>query len=229
VLAGARLGPRLRYDAFGNGGDGLFSAFSYVGEFGYYDERYFSALYNLWHRWYDPAAGRFTPRDPIARQGVTAYPYVGNNPMRWVDAEGLAAAFGFMTRWIHDTWAKLYLSDGTYLGATTPDSDWAGAYANAIETIGTGMGFEVLQSCPRGQIPDWRERRSWVKGGTSTKDLGTVHLTGWSVLSDLVPYVGTDIPWVTEWLHKHPGGFVLHTYGRVKWDVWTVPCVCPWR
>jgi RHS repeat-associated protein len=96
---GSVFGPRLRYDAFGASGDNTAFPFSYVGEFGYYDERYFSALFNLWHRWYDPAAGRFTSRDPIGRQGVSAYRYVRHNPTRLIDPTGLrTVAIGPLSR-----------------------------------------------------------------------------------------------------------------------------------
>jgi RHS repeat-associated protein len=92
---GSVFGPRLRYDAFGNGADNTTGPFTYVGEFGYYDDQASTTLYSLWHRWYDPTTGRFVSRDPIARQGVTAYPYVGNSPTRWVDAAGLRKSRGF--------------------------------------------------------------------------------------------------------------------------------------
>ena len=63
---GSEFAPEERSDAFGTGG-GLGV------EFGYRDYLSTTALYQLWHRWYDPATGRFVSRDPIARHGVTAY------------------------------------------------------------------------------------------------------------------------------------------------------------
>jgi RHS repeat-associated protein len=52
-------------------------------------------LYYLRARYYDPEIGRFWSKDPFAgwtveAQSLNRYPYVLNNPVRWVDPTGLA-------------------------------------------------------------------------------------------------------------------------------------------
>jgi RHS repeat-associated protein len=47
-----------------------------------------AGLYYFNARWYDPGTGRFITEDP-ARDGISWYAYVANNPLRYVDPSGL--------------------------------------------------------------------------------------------------------------------------------------------
>lgn len=60
--------------------------------------QYFDAetgLYYNWHRFYDPATGRYISADPIGLQGgINLYAYVSNDPVNMVDPWGLSQTPG---------------------------------------------------------------------------------------------------------------------------------------
>jgi RHS repeat-associated protein len=57
----------------------------------YYDAE--TGLHYNWNRYYDPGTGRFLTPDPIGLEGgLNLYPYADNNPVRYVDPDGLTAA-----------------------------------------------------------------------------------------------------------------------------------------
>ncbi len=58
----------------------------YGGAWGYTTDP--SGMLQLGARFYWPEIGRFVQQDPIG-DGVNWYAYAGNNPVRWVDPEGL--------------------------------------------------------------------------------------------------------------------------------------------
>lgn len=66
----------------------------YAGQ--YWDEE--TGLHYNWHRYYDPASGRYLSKDPIGFAGrdTNLYRYVQNNPVNRVDPSGLAGE-GFVT------------------------------------------------------------------------------------------------------------------------------------
>ena len=78
------------YDAFGNmknQGKRINQPFTYTAR--EYDAE--TGLYYYRARYYDPKAGRFITRDPISFAGgdVNFYAYVANNPVNFIDPEGL--------------------------------------------------------------------------------------------------------------------------------------------
>ena len=76
-----------RYDAFGNqlkSNENDTNPFRYCGE--YFDEE--TGFVYLRNRYYDPSIGRFITEDP-ANDGNNWYVYCGNNPVMFVDPEGL--------------------------------------------------------------------------------------------------------------------------------------------
>ena len=78
------------YDAFGMpvGSTGSSaSPFGFAGQHGYQEDAD-SGLKLLGHRYYDASTGRFLTRDPV-QDGRNWYGYCENNPLKWVDAEGL--------------------------------------------------------------------------------------------------------------------------------------------
>jgi len=52
---------------------------------------------------YNPTLGRWINRDPIEQAGgVNLYSYVGNNPVNWMDPEGL------LPKWVQNMVKKKY-------------------------------------------------------------------------------------------------------------------------
>ena len=65
-----------------------------------------TGLYYNDHRYYDPQAGRYLSPDPLGLQAdINSYAYVSNNPLRYVDPEGLVLfAFDGTGNSRDDTW-----------------------------------------------------------------------------------------------------------------------------
>jgi RHS repeat-associated protein len=81
-------------DEFGNptvvSESGISSSGRWIGALGYRDEVSETGLYYLRQRYYDPSLGRFLTRDPIGiLGGLNLYGYVLNNPVNFVDPNGL--------------------------------------------------------------------------------------------------------------------------------------------
>ncbi|MBE7050175.1 MAG: RHS repeat-associated core domain-containing protein [Ruminococcaceae bacterium] len=94
ILSNGTVTDEFEYDAYGNQKTNTTSdnSFRYCGE--YYDEE--SGLIYLRNRYYDPSIGRFITEDPI-RDGLNWYVYCGNNPVMYVDPNGLIVRYG--TEW----------------------------------------------------------------------------------------------------------------------------------
>ncbi len=116
-------------DAFGHAIAGSGSAtwypFRFGGAWGYTTMP--SGLQQLGARFYWPELGRFIQQDP-AGDGVNWYAYVGNNPLRYIDPEGL---------WdpdVHFRWAKASALRG---GFSDADARRIGQAAHDIDNLTT--------------------------------------------------------------------------------------------
>ncbi len=90
VDAYGNLSGKLQYDAFGNVLEEenvpRSAFFKYVGAYQYMPED-FEDMMLLWHRWYDPTAGRFVGRDSYIRD-TERYAYCHGAPLGYMDADG---------------------------------------------------------------------------------------------------------------------------------------------
>jgi RHS repeat-associated protein len=87
IGAGGALEERYEYDAFGQPYMGDLSSGMNLGYTGKpYDPA--TGLYNYVFRDYQPAVARFTTVDPV-RDGNNWFTYVNNDPVNWVDSDGL--------------------------------------------------------------------------------------------------------------------------------------------
>jgi RHS repeat-associated protein len=78
------------YKPFGeagvNGKSTVVNNFRFSGQ--YFDQE--TGLHYNWHRYYNPATGRYLTPDPIGLEGkINVYAYAGNNPINWIDPLGL--------------------------------------------------------------------------------------------------------------------------------------------
>ena len=77
------------YDAFGNStviGEQSANPFQFTGR-----ENDSTVLYHYRYRYYSPEMQRFISEDPIRlKGGINYFSYVQNNPINWIDPEGLA-------------------------------------------------------------------------------------------------------------------------------------------
>jgi RHS repeat-associated protein len=77
------------YDAFGNCQIGIEVITNNLRLPGQYYDAETGLNYN-WNRYYDPATGRYLRTDPFG-QGLNLYAYCFNNPLNWMDPDGLCA------------------------------------------------------------------------------------------------------------------------------------------
>ncbi len=80
------------YESFGQAVIGLAHIENNLRLPGQYHDAETGLHYN-WHRYYDPRTGRYLSTDPLG-DGLNPYAYGRNNPLAWVDPQGLCAARG---------------------------------------------------------------------------------------------------------------------------------------
>jgi RHS repeat-associated protein len=88
VLTGATgsVSERIQYEAFGESGVSTLTRYLYTGR----ERDPLTGLIYYRARWYDPQQGRFLSEDPIRfNGGNNFYAYVNNNPLNFIDPNGL--------------------------------------------------------------------------------------------------------------------------------------------
>jgi RHS repeat-associated protein len=81
-----KLVERITYDGYGNSASSTRTRYGYTGR----ERDTLTGLMYYRARFYDPQLGRFISEDPIGLfGGINSYAYVENNPLRFIDPEGL--------------------------------------------------------------------------------------------------------------------------------------------
>ncbi|GAK58232.1 YD repeat protein [Candidatus Vecturithrix granuli] len=89
-------------------------------------------------RFYSPAMGRWTTRDPLGEHGgLNLYAFVGNNPVNWVDPYGQELAGAGLGALIGGL-------GGGIIGAANGTGFWKGAVSGAVGGFITGLTFNPV-------------------------------------------------------------------------------------
>jgi len=113
-----------------------FTKYQFGGAWGYMTDP--SGLLQLGARFYWPEIGRFIQQDPVA-DGVNWYAYVGNNPLVWIDPEGLIDIFLPIEAEIVTPWGGIDASVGIVI-----DTDClaqSGLYSSGGPAAGLSLGL----------------------------------------------------------------------------------------
>ena len=117
-----------------------------------------SGLYQNWHRDYDPTLGRYLQADPIGLSGgQSLYGYAYQNPMRYVDPEGLRA--------------------GGWGGAGLAIGGVAVALANALcdsldDGSGSSLGRLLVRASGQVAIDHATDPPNWIPGIGPLRNFG---------------------------------------------------------
>jgi RHS repeat-associated protein len=159
----------------------------------YYDEE--AGLHYNYHRTYDPSTGRYLESDPIGLEGgLNTYGYVGGNPVRYFDPNGLRArvrcrlvpVIGGITRARH-CYVEVDPDDGgdteTYglIGNTGGPLSRSGSIYknNAFDTGGTSCEWNeepTVDQCVRDAVAEYANPSVYrfVRGPNSNTFAGTI-------------------------------------------------------
>ena len=144
----------------------------------YYDAE--TGLHYNWHRYYDPATGRYITSDPLGlAAGLNTYGYAGQNPLLFIDPDG--QFFGTIPWW---GWAGVAVGVAivgilAILDIWDVGNIWAGVFCTAMSdappdvklaAYGAGLGLTavtVLNPIPNKATKDvldkLGESAQWVK------------------------------------------------------------------
>jgi RHS repeat-associated protein len=127
--ASGNLTSTLNYDSFGNVISGSASTrYTYTGREADSD----TGLMYYRARWHDPQQGRFISEDPIGFEGgLNWFSYVDNNPLQYVDPNGLSKGdrwYGYRNRdfqkWFHRCWKRPGDPDADKKDIETAHAEW---------------------------------------------------------------------------------------------------------
>jgi len=133
----------------------------------YYDQE--TGLHYNYFRYYDPTTGRYVTPDPIGLEGgINLFPYVANNPISWMDPEGLVLAYieGYHIPTAGEFEALLtsygleglpgWLKAGMYAIYADPGVPMAGGIGGCTKKVfpKTAKGMERLLKMKGTKIPD---------------------------------------------------------------------------
>ncbi len=158
----------------------------------YYDSE--TGLYYNYHRYYDPAIGRYLTADPIGLDGgVNLYAYVQNNPVNWVDPYGLSYLDDYTRNLI--TTNNFFIDGPTRFARTVIGLITSGAVARRFGTV---TPLQAIRSIPQGGIATLGAGGTAISAGVNSllnAAVAGLTLEGGILIGSLVnavPVYGTD-------------------------------------
>jgi RHS repeat-associated protein len=126
----------------------------------------FSGLYFFHHRWYDPQVGRFISRTPLLPWEEGAYLYCANDPVNWVDVDGLSVQKPGFWQSLIPIWGsgKTAISDfqeGHYVWGTV-NGVLAVSDVFVVKSIVTACGRVIGKTAFKAGSHTWDATRKWL-------------------------------------------------------------------
>lgn len=192
LTANGEVKADYTYSAYGeliaDGSNGIINPIRYAGE--YTDEE--SGLIYLRARYYDPGLGRFISEDPI-RDGMNWYAYCGNNPIAFIDPNGLDAIIitssgaaygqGHTSALYQDetgSWYYTYWGDNAAAVIYIPDE-----YMGSLEDFNQGLK-NILEHYGYSNITDDYDSATYIVGDFTASlqaaydDVDSAYPNSWS-------------------------------------------------